>query len=115
MESPRASLHTLPFIPLCEFVVNSQHRPNTRRRSRSLLSPCQKKVLVANSSQELTVYDLETAHVLSSVRNVWSMTCDSPVTYVHDGNAILVGCNDGRARLYDPDLSSCIQSLDHGG
>ena len=86
-----------------------------RRSFRSLLSPCQKKVLVVNGSQELTVYDLESAHVLSSIRNVQSLDCGSPATYIHDGNAILVGCNDGQARLYDSSLSLCVQTLDHEG
>lgn len=97
------------------FLVNFQQSTDALRRHRSLLSPCQKKVLVANMSQELTIYDLESAHVLFSIRNVQLMASGSPVTYVHDGNAILVGCNDGRARLYDSDLSSCMQTLDHKG
>ena len=109
------SLRMSPFTLPCTFYAVSRDRPNTRSSHRSSLSPCQKKVLVANASQELTVYDLESAHVLSSIRNVQSMVCDSPAMYVHDGNAILVGCDDGQARLFDPDLSSCIQTLDHGG
>lgn len=70
---------------------------------------------MANGSQELTVYELESAQVLSSVRNLQSMAYGSPVTYVHDGNAILVGCSDGQAKLYDADLSTCMQTLDHEG
>lgn len=113
-ENLRASSHTLPSIPPCMFVINLRPCPNVLRRYKSILSPCQKKVLVTNGSQELTVYDLESAHVLFSVRNA-QLLAASPITYVHDGNAILVGCNDGRARLYDSDLSSCLQMLNHDG
>ena len=70
---------------------------------------------MVNPSRELTVYDLGSAHVLSSIRNIQFLACGSPAAYVHDGNAILVGCNDGQARLYDSRLSSCIQTLDHEG
>lgn len=83
--------------------------------SRLVLSPDQTRALVTNTSGGLIVYDLPSAHVVSCARDVQGLDRGSPVAFVHGGNAMLVGCKDGQAKLFDSRSAVCLQTLNHEG
>ena len=80
-----------------------------------LLSPDQRRALVTTRSQGFAVYDIASAHVLSSSRDVPGLSDASPAAFIHNGHAILVGRVDGQATLFDSEDGQFIQSLIHEG
>lgn len=80
-----------------------------------LLSPDQRRALVTSVSQGFAIYDIASAHVLACSRDVPGLNSASPATFIHNGHAILIGCLDGRATLFDSENGEIIQSLSHEG
>ena len=61
------------------------------------------------------MYDLPSAHVITCARGVQGLDQSSPVTFAHGGRAMLVGCKDGQAKLFDSRSAVCLQTLNHEG
>ena len=79
------------------------------------ISPDQTRALVTNTSGGLIIYDLVSAHVVACARDVQGLNQDSPAMFAHGGDAVLVGCNDGRVKLFDSSSALCLQTLSHEG
>jgi hypothetical protein len=79
------------------------------------LSPDESRALVTNTSGGLIVYDISSAHVIACARDIYGLDESSPAVFVHGGQAVLVGCNDGQAKLFDATSALCLQSLNHEG
>ena len=80
-----------------------------------LLSPDQRQALVTNVSQGFAIYDIASAQVLACSRSVSGLSKSSPAAFIHNGHAILIGCVDGQATLFDSENGQFIQSLTHEG
>ena len=79
------------------------------------LSPDESRALVTNTSGGLTVYDIYSARVIACARDIRGLGEGSPAMFVHGGHAVLVGCEDGQAKLFDATSASRLQSLNHEG
>lgn len=79
------------------------------------LSPDDNRALVTNGSGGLIVYHISSACVVACARDINGLDERSPAMFVHGGQALLVGCKDGQARLFDATSASCLQSLSHDG
>lgn len=79
------------------------------------LSPDESRALVTNASGGLTVYHISSARVVACARDVNGLDARSPAMFVHGGRALLIGCKDGQAKLFDSASASRLQSLNHDG
>lgn len=73
------------------------------------------RALVTNTSGGLVVYDLSSARVVACARDIQGLDQESPAIFAHGGCAMLVGCRDGQAKLFDSESASYLQTLNHDG
>lgn len=73
------------------------------------------RALVTNTSGGLIVYDISSARVIACARDVQGLDQESPALFCHGGCAMLVGCRNGEARLFDSESGSHLQTLNHDG
>ena len=78
------------------------------------LSP-NNRALVTNMSGGFIVYDLSSARVIACAHDVQGLDQESPAVFSHGGCAVLVGCKDGQAKLFDSESASYLQTLNHEG
>ena len=68
-----------------------------------------------NTTGGLIVYDLSPAEVIACVRDIHGPDQAAPVTFVHGGRAMLVGCKGGQVKPFDVGSAHTLQTLNHEG
>ena len=87
---------------------------DSRTRCRMSLSSSN-RALVTNMFGGFIVYDLSSARVIACARDIRGLDRESPAIFSHGGCAILIGCRDGQAKLFDSESASYLQTLNHDG